>query len=199
LSRASLVTAVAALLIGGCGTHGAEPRLPPDVVPLGVGPGTEYRPPALSPAVRHGRPVGRLRCSRRRAKSVGAHVELIVKGRVVLVPGGVGVAPPQRRRGAYVFSGRCSYAVRTREPTGLVEVAPQPGPPVTLGELFAVWGQPLGPRRLAGFSGGVATWVNGHRHRADPRSVALIRHAVVVLEVGRRIPPHAGYSFPPGL
>lgn len=186
------------LLIAGCGSS-PPPALPPDVVPVGVGAGAAYRPPPLSPDVRRARPVGRMRCSRAPARRAGAHVELIVNRRVVLLPAGVGVAPPQRRRGAYVLSGRCSYPLRTLEPTGVVEIAAVKGGPPNLGELFALWGQPLGPRGLAGFSGPVATWVNGRPHRSGPRSVVLSRHAVIVLEVGRRIPPHASYSFPPGL
>jgi hypothetical protein len=196
--RAIAAGAVAALLMAGCGTRG-EPPLPRDVVPVGVGAGASYRPPSLGAAARQGRAVGRLRCTRARAERFGVHVELIVNGRVLLLPAGVGVAAPQRRRGAYVLSGRCSYPVRTREPTGVIELAPVVGGPVSLGELFAVWGQPLGPSRLAGFRGEVATWVNGVRHQGDPRSVVLDRHAVIVLEVGRRVPPHASYSFPPGL
>ncbi len=186
------------LLIAGCGGS-PGPALPPDVVPVGVGSGAAYRPPPLSRDVRRARPVGRMRCSRASAKRAGAHVELIVNRHVVLLPAGVGVAPPYHRRGAYVFSGRCSYPVRTLEPTGVVEIAAVKGGPPTLGELFSLWGQPLGPARLAAFKGPVATWVNGRPHRSDPRSVVLSRHAVIVLEVGPRIPPHASYSFPPGL
>ena len=43
-------------------------------------------------------------------------------------------------------------------PTGLI-VADRPG--LTLGDLFAVWGQPLTQRRLAGFRGPVAAFVGG--------------------------------------
>lgn len=192
-------TAAVTLLLSGCGGASTEPRLPPDAVPVGVGARVAYRPPALTPAVRRARPVGRLRCSSTRAERFGAHVELIALGHVVLLPGGVGVAPPQRRRGAYVLSGRCSYPLRTLEPTGIVEIAALKGAPPTLGELFSLWGQPLGPTRLAGFRGPVTTWVSGRLHRADPRAVVLSRHTVIVLEVGRRIPPHATYSFPPDL
>lgn len=199
-ARATAVaTTAVSLLLAGCGGSPGDTRLPPDAVPVGVGAGAAYRPPPLSPTVRRARPVGRLRCSRARSKRAGAHIELIAHGRVVLLPGGVGVAPPYHRRGAYVFSGRCSYPIRTLEPTGVVELGLRGGSPPTLGELFDLWGQPLGPRRLAGFIGPVAAWVNGIPQRSDPRSVALFRHAVVVLEMGRRIPPHAHYSFPPGL
>ena len=51
------------------------------------------------------------------------HVELFANRRVVIVPAGIGIVPPLRRDGAYVLGGRCSYPLRTREPTGVVEVA----------------------------------------------------------------------------
>lgn len=193
----------AALLAAGCGSDAGGPRLsrlPPDVVPLGVGAGPAHRPPALSAATRRGRPVGRLRCTRERGRRVGAHVELIARGRIVLLPAGIGVPAPHRRRGAYVAAGRCSYPVRTREPTGVVEITRTPArSPPTLGALFDIWGQPLDSLRLATFAGRVSAWVNGRRWRRDPRAIPLARHAVIVLQLGSRIPPHAAYSFPPGL
>jgi hypothetical protein len=87
--------------------------------------------------------------------------------------------------------------VRTREPTGVIEVAE--GRPVTLGDLFAVWGQPLSGTRMAGFRGEVRAYVAGRPWRRDPRSIPLRRHAQVVLEVGGHVPPHRSYLFPPGL
>jgi hypothetical protein len=111
---------------------------------------------------------------------------------------GIGVAPPRTREGAYVRAGRCSYPVRTREPTGVVEVAAG-GRGYTLGDLFALWGQPLGPDRLGAFRGPVEAYVDGRRRGGDPRRIALTRHAQIVLEVGGHVPPHATYHFPPGL
>jgi hypothetical protein len=68
-----------------------------------------------------------------------------------------------------------------------------------LGDLFAVWGQPLSRRRLAAFRGRVEAYLDGARWRRDPRRIPLRRHAQVVLEVGGQVPPHARYRFPPGL
>jgi hypothetical protein len=119
------------------------------------------------------------------------HVELIVTRRVVLLPAGVGVSP--RRR--------CSYPLRTRAPTGLVEV--RPGTLRALGDLFSLWSQPLGSRRLAGFHAppgrAVEAFLDGRRWLSDPRAIPLRRHAVIVLELGEHVVPHARYVFPPGL
>jgi hypothetical protein len=96
-----------------------------------------------------------------------------------------------------VRGGRCAYPARTREPTGVIEV--EEGATLHLGDLFALWGQPLGPRRLAGFRGRVEAYVGGRRWRGDPRAIPLRRHAQIVLEVGGHVRPHTSYQFAPGL
>jgi hypothetical protein len=113
------------------------------------------------------------------------------------VPAGIGIAPPQRRQGAYVRAGACVYEIRTYEPTGVVVVTTGPAP--TLGTLFAVWGQPLTGRELAGFGGPVRAFLGGRPWRGSPAGIRLTRHAEIVLEVGRPVPPHRSYLFPPGL
>jgi hypothetical protein len=73
------------------------------------------------------------------------------------------------------------------------------GARLTLGDLFRLWRKPLGRTRLLGFHGRVLAFVGGKRFTADPRAIALRRHAEIVLEVGGYVPPHARYLFPPGL
>jgi hypothetical protein len=195
-SLAILVAAAAAL--AGCGgdpPSGPEAPLPPQAP--GVGPGPRFRPPSLGARAARALPIEGLRCTRSRRPRFGAHVELFAARRVVLVAPGIGVAPPRTRSGAYVRGGRCWYPVRTREPTGLLEV--EAGTPVSLGQLFAVWGQPLSATRMAGFRGRVRAYVGGRRWPGDPRVIPLRRHAQIVLEVGGYVPPHARYLFPPGL
>lgn len=108
------------------------------------------------------------------------------------------MAPPQRRHGAYVSTGRCSYPVRTLAPAGVVEV--EHGRSLTLGALFALWGQKLGPTRLATFASApgrrVAAFVDGRRWGADPRAIPMHRHVEIYLAVGRSPPPHTAYRFP---
>src|SRR5436309_3131268 len=121
---------------------GAPDRLDPTAPRFGPAP--RYRPPALSAATAAGRPLPGLPCLRSLGARFGAHVEIFVGGLDVVVPAGIGVAAPHRRDGAYVLGGRCSYPLRTSDPSGVVEV--RAGRRLTLGDLFAVWGQPLSRR-----------------------------------------------------
>src|SRR5918912_1083097 len=128
----------------------------------------------------------------------GVHVELFARGQVVIVPAGIGVAAPRRRVGAFVRPRGCSYAVRTTGPTGVLEI--RRGARLTLGRLFAVWSQPLSATRLAGFStrpsAPVRAYVAGRRWRGPLGAVPLRRHAQIVLELGRFVPPHRSFRFP---
>jgi hypothetical protein len=198
-----------AIAVGGCGSsrEGAAPGsapppaatgpLPPQAPSIGRGP--RFRPPSLGARAARAEPIGAMRCTTGEpgSRRFGAHLELFAARRVVLVAPGIGVAPPRRRSGAYVRGGRCSYPVRTREPTGVIEVAH--GTRATLGDLFDVWGQPLSRTRMAGFTGRVRAYVGGRRVTADPRSIPLRPHAQIVLEVGGYVKPHRSYHFPPGL
>jgi hypothetical protein len=192
--RAPIV--IAAILVGCAGGSSGPPP-----IPIAIGPGPAYRPPSLSPAVTAARPVGRLRCSRAQTRRFGVYVELLAHRRVVLIPAGIGIAPPRLEQGAYVSGGRCSYPLRTREPTGVIEVAAGTG--ARLGDLFDLWGQPLSKTRLASFAtppaDPVRVYVNGRRAAGDPRSIRLRGHAAIVVELGAYLAPHREYRFPPGL
>jgi hypothetical protein len=169
----------------------------------GVGPA--FRPPpAGNPAVAAGAPVGALRCERESGVVYGAHIELFARDRGLVVPAGIGIAPPLRRQGPFVLGGRCLYPLRTADPTGVVEVGRSAGArPPTVGQLFMLWGQPLSSRRLGGFGAGtgsrVVAFVDGRRWRRDPREIPLRRHTQIVLELGPMVAPHAAYLFPAGL
>lgn len=190
VARGALL-AVAAL--AGCGgtSGGRTTNLPPSVIPTPVGVGPEYR---LAPGAR---PVAGLRCTRRETPRHGVHIELFARRRVLILPAGIGQRPPLRRRGRRLV-GVCSLPLRTAEPTGVVEIA-DGAPPLTLGDLFRVWGQPLGDRHLGPFRGRVRAWVGGRRVPGPPGSIPLTRHAEIVVEVGGYVPPHPSYLFPAGL
>jgi hypothetical protein len=199
-----LMLAAVAVLTGCGGGDGSQsPPPPPPTAPVpphapGLGTGPRYRPPSLGARAARGLPVLGMTCSKANRSRHGVHLELFASRRVVLVAPGIGVAPPRERRGAYVRSGRCSYPVRTREPTGVVEV--ESGRPArTLGDLFAVWGQPLSRHRMAGFRGRVRVYVGGRHRGGDPRAIPLRRHAQIVLGVDGYVPPHRSYHFPPSL
>jgi hypothetical protein len=201
MTRPAAVVLACAAFLAGCGGGDREDPAKLYGPPRPFGPGPRYRPPALGSAATAGAPINGLRCTRTPAKRFGAHLEIFDRGFVVAIPPGIGIAPPHRRDGAYVRAGRCSYPIRTTEPTGVIELAE--GTRATLGDLFDVWGQSLTRRRVAGFTAKpgteVAAFVAGRRWPGDPRAIPLRRHAVIVLVVGAHVGPHRTYLFPPGL
>src|SRR4051794_11141300 len=198
VAAAIAAASLAAGCAGGAGAPPADPaaRLAGDPAPVPTGRGPAFRLPAR-PRGPLGAPIAGARCVPLAGRHDLAHLELFARGRVVPIPPGIGVAPPTVRRGARVLGGRCSYPARTLEPTGIVEL--RRGTPVSLGDVFAIWGQPLSRTRMAGFRGApVRAYLGGRRWRGDPRGLPLSRHSVVVLEAGPFIAPHARYRFPPG-
>jgi hypothetical protein len=124
------------------------------------------------------------------------HLELFGADRVVLFPAGIGTRPPRRLFVGRIEHARCHGPIVTIDPTGLVLL--RPGTTATVGDVFALWGQPLSARRAASFHGPVRAYVNGRRTGGSPARIPLRRHDNVVLQVGPYVPPHARYAFPHG-
>jgi hypothetical protein len=121
-------------------------------------------------------------CAHAAGPSRRVHLELFAHGFVVVIPARIGVR-----------SARCRAHEWTTTPTGVVLFDRA----ATLGDLFSVWGEPLGRRRLLSFHGAVSFFRNGIRVRGDPRSVALRDGDELVLETGPYVPPHSSFVFPP--
>lgn len=190
---AMLPLAVAAAIGGGHpparipATAGAIPT------PIGVGPG--FRLAAAGRSAAAERPIAGLACRPQAAPAGAAHVELFARGRVLLLPPGIGVASPAARRGARVVPHGCVYPLRTLDPTGVVWLGRSGG--LTLRMLFAVWGQPLGSHQLAGFRSRspVRAYVDGVRWHGSVGRLALTDHEQLVLEIGPYVPPHRWFGF----
>ena len=181
----------------GCGTGAGDAFDRP--VPE-IGRGGSYDVPSLGHSAAAAREVADLRCTPRGRRTYGAHLEVFANRRDVVVPAGIGVAPPRRREGAYVSGGRCRYPLRTVEPTGLIEV--EEGRRLTLGDFFDIWGQPLTRRRVLGFpvrpGSSVAVFVDGGN--GEGPAVGPDRAPSRDRSGGRRIlPPTRKYLFPNGL
>jgi hypothetical protein len=138
-----------------------------------------------------------LGCAAAPGPRYGVHLELYADRLVLPVPAGIGIAPPQLLRGAYVVGGACTYPLRTYEPTGVVVIGARRR--VDLSMLFSIWGQPLSRTRVASFHGPLLAYLDGRRWRGTPGAIPLTRHAEIVLEINGAVPPHPRYAFPPGL
>ena len=208
ITRLALASLFISMALAGCSERktDAQPRLAaqPDrlrgpIPRLGRGP--RYRPPPSSGGLASGEAIDGMLCRADAGSRFGAHLEIFARGLDLIIPAGIGIAPPRVREGAYVRAGRCSYPVRTLEPTGLMEV--EVGSRPTLGDFFKLWNQPLSSTRLVGFRSArgerVSAYVNGRRWAGDPRAIPLARHTAIVLEVGGYFPPTRVYAFPPKL
>jgi hypothetical protein len=163
-----------------------------------VGPGPLFRPRPRGRRVQLGLPVDGLRCGTRQAVNALAHVELFAANHVVLVPAGIGVAPPVQLRDARVLGERCGYPLHTLDPTALLLMGR--GHRYTLGELFDLWGQPLSRAMMAGFRAGkhdhVAVFIDGVPWNGSPGQAPLSPGSQVAVELGPHVPPHARYLYP---
>lgn len=195
LRRLSITAAVAVIgaTLAGCGstTKDTSSSIPAFLIrearPVGRGP--RFQPPATGPVIGP--------CKRTLGPRVGVHVEVFAANRVVLIPAGIGTRPPRSLSEGRISAARCYGALVTLDPTGVVLVSD--GSQLSVAALFHSWGQPLSSTRLASFAGGpVAVFVDGRRWRGEPGAVRLTRHAEIVLEIGRYVPPHSSYTFPPG-
>jgi hypothetical protein len=165
----------------------------PSVRPWPIGPGPGYRPPATSPAVATGKPVGTFRCGG--GPTVSLHLEIFADRRAIVIPAGIGVAPPLRLRSGVVVATRCTYPVSTSTPTGVVQL--RRGVALRLIDLFRIWGQTLAPGQIASFRSRlpVRAYLDGRRVRGPVAAIPLRRHEEIVLELGAYVAPHPFFLF----
>lgn len=116
---------------------------------------------------------------------VHTHVSIFLDGVALAFPADIGIAPPQA-------SGRRFYAIHTHDLSGKFHVeAPAPDT-LTLGQLFAIWRQPLETTNVAGLTGrpivvysteqGAVTRVTGNW-----QDIELTSHKEITIQVGAPI------------
>jgi hypothetical protein len=122
-----------------------------------------------------------------------AHVELFAAGRTMLLPPGIGLASAQIS-GARVIHKTCSYPASTVDSTGVVWLRRRG---LTLGDLFRLWGQPLGRHRMSSFQTAtlVRVFVNGQRSTLPPPDIPLRDRDEIVIEIASHVAPHRSYLF----
>ncbi len=161
--------------------------------------GVPHFKPANTSAGGTGQPVDGIGCASMEGQGlhIHSHLALFANGRQIQVPRLIGFTASPSLPG-----GGCLYWIHTHDTSGIIHVeAPEVQAPggghYTLGMLFDVWGEPLGPQGVAGFTGPVTAYVNGAKYDGDLKAIPLLSHQQITLEVGAPVVPPPNYAFPP--
>ncbi len=132
------------------------------------------------------------------------HLDLIVKGRKVTIPAGVGMAepvgggpcpagsPPQGDCATrHFFTAGVAFApLHTHSTSGIIHIESDRPGTFTLGEFFDVWGVRFNASCIGGYCNGggmeLHVFVNGKRVSGDPRNVVLTNHQEIAVVFGGR-------------
>jgi hypothetical protein len=132
-------------------------------------------------------PIHGISCDAQEGQRIHIHQHLLIldHGQPVSIPAAIGQLPESR----------CLYWVHTHTPDGIIHIEAPADRTFTLGDFFAVWGQPLTKTSAASARAGKATtlrvWVDDKPYKGDPAKIALKSHTTIVIEAG---PP---FSNPP--
>jgi hypothetical protein len=118
---------------------------------------------------------------------VHTHLTLIEEGQEIPVPGDIGIQPD------------CLFWLHTHSDNGIIHVEAPEQRDFTLGQLFAVWGQPLSETRLldrtADASHEIQATVNGQTWEGDPAGIPLDDQTSVVIQYGPPFVPPPQYTW----
>jgi hypothetical protein len=128
-------------------------------------------------------PINGISCDAQEGQRIHIHQHLVIldHGKPLVIPSNVG-----RPEGA-----PCLYWLHTHTPDGFIHIEAPKERSFTLGDFFAVWGQPLTASRAAtaALAKGdqMKLWVNGAVFTHDPKTIKLLAHSDIVIQMG---PPY---------
>jgi len=130
------------------------------------------------------------------AYHVHSHLSIFLNGEQLAVPGQIGIVEPSPTT-------QCNYVTHTHDTSGIVHVeAPAQGT-FTLGQFFAIWGQPLSYSDVAGNPGvPVVVYVTDNnvvtQYTGDLSAIELLSHREITIQLGTPITyiPYYTWSGP---
>ena len=137
--------------------------------------------PARGQFLSYGPPViAGISCDHMEGQRLHIHQHLVIfdHGKDVPIPANVGQRP----------ASSCLYWVHTHTPDGIIHIEAPRDRTFTLGDFFAIWGQPLSRTDVASAHLAKGTpmrvWVNGKVYRRNPAAIRLNAHTDIVIEAG---------------
>ncbi|HEU4622901.1 MAG TPA: hypothetical protein VFS42_11825 [Burkholderiaceae bacterium] len=127
------------------------------------------------------------------AYHVHTHVSIFLNGQQLAVPNNIGIVP------AGGGSTGCTYEIHTHDTSGKIHVEAPAPKDFTLGQLFAIWGQPLGFDNVAGLTGPIEVYVTDgndvRRHTGNLADIKLVSHREITIQVGSRLTETPTYEW----
>lgn len=145
-----------------------------------------------------GQAVGGINCAVAGNKYTYTHLSILMNGTPVALPSGIGNVDP-----TLTTQTGCVYPLHTDDASGKIRMDATTNASYTLGQFFAIWGQPLSTSNVAGLQGQVAAYVNNGgavtKYTGDLASLPLPAHGEVTLEIGTSaaIPTYTWTDPPP--
>jgi len=131
-----------------------------------------------------GQPVAGISCDAMEGQRIHIHQHLLILDHGDSVPVPYNVGRPS--------SNQCLYWLHTHTPDGVIHIESPANRTFTLGDFFAIWGQPLSATRAASAfakkGSKLKVWVNGKPYAGDPAKIPLVAHADIVIEAGPPFP-----------
>jgi hypothetical protein len=134
---------------------------------------------------------------------VHTHLTIFVDGAARQIPYGIGIVPPRTVQhtpeGPFVTSGTCFYWLHTHTEDGIIHIESPVQRSYTLGDFFAIWGQPLGLDQVGPAKGKVTAFYDGKVYLGNPADIPIGDHVQVQLDVDRPLVAPETIRFPSGL
>lgn len=216
LTCARLLASALTLLIGGCGGGGSgsevqagnaglitpTPITPELTAPATPAPAIPIPPLSTNPTqLTYGGTVGApgywadgdtqiggdgtqsingINCANSEAYHIHAHLSIIRDGQALAVPANIGIPA------------KCTYEMHTHDKTGEIHLEAPATKRFTLGNFFAVWGQPLTRTNIAGITGApvmvyVTDGTTTVEYTGDLAELEFTSHRLITIQVGKPI------------
>jgi hypothetical protein len=115
---------------------------------------------------------------------IHSHVSIFVNGQQRAIPGHVGIIE--------TATTDCHYYIHTHDRSGKIHIEPPVATTNTLGQLFAIWGQPLSATNVAGIDNlPIYFYITENntvtQFTGDPATIELVSHRHIAIVIGTPI------------
>jgi len=127
------------------------------------------------------------------AYHVHTHLSIYLNGQALAVPSHIGIVDTSP-------TSHCNYTTHTHDLTGVVHVEAPVAGTYTLGQFFAIWGQPLSYTDVAGNPGvPVVVYVTDNsvvtEYSGDLTAIELLSHREITIQLGTPISEIQRYTW----